>query len=154
MKYASERRRKEVGAVLVNDVPDCQLFERIEKVRDFEEHSTFFPLPYRRMQLQQEPSRVFDVLKDMSAANQICFVPRVGLGVEIADKLDTFAIFHSLVIAWVETEATVPSPGAEHRKELAPSAANLDDIPVVQMVLFDEFGSQFVGVALKAGGKM
>ena len=141
-----------VVAVLVNQVPDAEVTNGEQHVRDLEVDARVTGRIECCEYAAEERPWIRYVLKDMPAGQKI----RIEVGVFRREK--TLEVFHAatfgnldatFLVAHVEAEAVVGAELAEHRKEVAFAAADFDDALAVQAVLGDEFCGHLLGEAIE-----
>jgi hypothetical protein len=157
LKKPGERDRTEVGAVLVNDVPDPAAMERVEAVGHLEENHGLAAIPNGAAKCQKEFPWAVEVFQNVPAANKLCRVAGVSVSVDVADHGDALpssAPVRGAVVARIEAEATSVSHLAEQGQELPLSTSNLDDILIPEVVFLDQACGQSPGIGLEAWGEV
>lgn len=126
-----ERAAAEVGAVLVDEVPDAQIAQRVSGVGDLEEYDRARLGVEAVADAANERDRMLNMLQHVRARQQITRIARVLGTVEVANERRIARRRRGIAVrrvASVEPIAAIVAGLAEERQEVAAAAADVDDV--------------------------
>src|SRR6185437_10013485 len=129
-EQAGQRTAREIGAVLVIDVPEHAVLQHSFHVRQLEEYVDVASIADRLAHQSDELAYRADVLEGVAAANVVRLQVGVAWPVEVAQEADAGACralgaFRS--IAGVEPDTVAPGALAQGDEELSLAAADLQN---------------------------